>query len=123
MTETHTSKVTFAAQEPSLPGSGNWEEDFAFSRMSKVPSRGVTRPVILALALMASTAAIAVDPVPVGYEVPTSPVLSAPFNRAPSARRISLKEARRIALEIMEEAEQERLRTAEEEAAVGIDWS
>jgi len=53
----------------------------------------------------------------------TSPVLTASVWRAPTGRRISLKEARRIALQIMAEAEQERLKIAEEEAAAGIDWS
>jgi len=37
-------------------------------------------------------------------------------------QRISLAEARDIALRILREAEAERLRVADEEAARGIDW-
>ena len=123
MSETHTCQVEFGDQEPYLSGSANWQEDFAADNSMGRPTRGFMRSAVLALALMASTAAIPIlDPPPLDVRTSTSPVLAALMRRALPGRRISLREARQIALQIMENAEEERLKVVAEEATEGIDW-
>jgi hypothetical protein len=50
------------------------------------------------------------------------PVCVGPKHAGPRGRRITLKEARRIALEVLEQAEQERSELARREAAHEMVW-
>ncbi len=118
MTDTVTAENIDVAGEGFLAASGDWE--FTPDLPPPAPRRwSRLRFAAIPLVLAASSTTFGSDPWAPREEAPTT--LASPFDPI-ETRRISLAEARRIALKTLEEAEAERLRVADEEAARGIDW-
>lgn len=120
MTDTATAEDFAVLEETTIPSSGDW--DFAPKSCPRVlarsfPSRLTALPLILAASALTYSTGPWWGNRP--QEAPTT--LSSPFKPV-SKRRISIAEACRIAMRILETAEAERLEIAAREAARGIDW-
>ena len=108
-----------------LSGSANWAIDERV--VITVPTRAVTPLYWLqqvagsALLLAATSVTSFIDPWAQTQQQRGQATMAAVF-RPYRRRRISALEARRIALDILYRAEDERARIAEEEATRGIDW-
>ena len=121
MTNTHTAELLVCPEAAAFPGSGNWAEDFERALPVKVEATDAARSLAVAFILAGSLSLpAALDSASWERSRQTSSVfgLSSEMQR----RSISLVEARAIAIEILRQAEDERLRAAEEEARGGIDW-
>lgn len=113
--------VVFEEDGP-IQASGDWQLSAAMTTLLGwgIPTKGI-RDAGIAIALAISPVSCGSDPwfldrkrrVPTSVEALFRPVLGRP---------ITILEARKIALEILARAEQERLQFAEAEARRGIDW-
>lgn len=120
MTDTATAENVGVVEETTIPSSGDW--DFTPKPSTRISARSFPfRLTALPLVLAASALTYSTDPWSGNrpQEAPTT--LSSPFQPV-TRRRMSIAEAFRIAMEILETAEAERLEIAAREAARGIDW-
>lgn len=129
MSDTRTSFLQMTAREDEVPPSGDWGQDFQGPPMMKLGIVDVVRAAGAALVLITSSSSAGLDLWLTDRRLQTSSVLAPPPDRmfALSAesvypRRISLAEAGEIALRILVQAEQERLRIADEEARRLVIW-
>ena len=117
-----TAKAFQYEQDEWVPASGHWDFTPALERRREWPlARRLLHHAGLAAMLAVSPMTFGVDPWFPDRRRQASLTLEATFE-AIAGRPISLLEARRIALQILARAEQERSRFADEEARRGIDW-
>ena len=120
MNDTRTAEGLVVPEETTLPSSGDWEfTPQPSSRLSA--SWSPLRLTAIPLVLAASAFTYSTDPWSGNPQQEAPTTLSSPFKPV-TRRRISIAEAYRIAMEILETAEAERLEIAAREAARGIDW-
>lgn len=123
MNKTLTVENVFFEEDGPIQASGAWQLSTAMTAPLGwvIPTKGILRDAGMAIALAISPVSCGSDPwfldrkrrVPTTVEALFRPVLGRP---------ITIQEARKIALEILARAEQERLEFAEAEARRGIDW-
>jgi len=108
-----------------LAGSGNWAFDNGthtlFDPRVSRASRSLAQFARLALLLALSSMSSAPDAWFLTQQQRSTSTMSSTF-RTSSRRRVTLREARRLALEVLYRAEAERAVAAQAEAERGIDW-
>ena len=121
VTDASSSKGVELLETDQAPGSGQWSFDFEQPRQIGYKHvRAAWLPTGL-LALGVSAFSSGVDPW-FGHEQVQRPAWSRSLASAPGLRRsISVREARRLSLEILSQAQAERLQLADEEAHKGLD--
>ena len=121
MTDAFSSKGVELLETDQVPGSGKWSFDFEQSRQIEYKHcRPGWLSTSLALALGISAFTSGVDPWGESEHF-QQPALSQTSESGTRLRRlISISEARRLSLEILAQAEAERLQLADEEARKGL---
>jgi hypothetical protein len=105
-----------------VPGSGKWRAGAFTARESRrSDSHGVLRDSAIALILAVSPLSFGVDPWLMERRRSLCTTLSVALQPG-IGRRVSIVEARQVALRILRAAEQERSRLAQEEANRGVQW-
>lgn len=121
MSNSHTTGIETTADVPELSASGHWSEDFRARPTALTGIRRVGQVAGVVLAIAVSPATAIPDPWWVErrrcHEQTVTWIIQSSIGRP-----ISRAEALRIAQQILEHAERERLELAEWEAKRGIQW-
>jgi len=117
----HASPLVISEPIEDASSSGNWSEDSLGRTVTVRPLRRFAKTTAVVFGFLVGSATAGLDVWLNDSRRNTSTAVIG-VGQGQTRRRITLLQARRIALEAMEWAERERLRFAEQEASSGPEW-